>query len=331
MSDTLFHNVRVLAIGQLIEAHDGKKLAEGNTATLELTPHRRSSWRWRTPGEISLSLRSIADIDAKDGPAEGQARRHDQDPQVRSESASVWRQLSVSVHLKQCLQEGWQTMRMTFRGMVSALLLAGVGIWASSPAALAQGRAAERSGEILDNSFWRVPANANFPLTPSSRPPSPSVKLGLGKSFMVEFPFELKDVVISAPDKVDAVVQSSNRVFLVAKAEGQTNAFFFDTRGQQMVRLDIRVGADIDGLSDVLKRFVPGSSIQAEMRPRPAVVLSGTVPGTTTSTASAPPTCCRSPARGERRTWCATAPPPPAPRHGWQRANVNTNCLPRRD
>ena len=37
-SETLFRNVRVLAIGQLIEAKDGKKLAEGNTATLELTP-----------------------------------------------------------------------------------------------------------------------------------------------------------------------------------------------------------------------------------------------------------------------------------------------------
>src|SRR5204863_10030214 len=38
-SGTLFQNVRVLAIGQLIEAKDGnKKLAEGNTATLELTP-----------------------------------------------------------------------------------------------------------------------------------------------------------------------------------------------------------------------------------------------------------------------------------------------------
>ena len=32
--------MRVLAIGQLIEAKEGKKLAEGNTATLELTPQQ---------------------------------------------------------------------------------------------------------------------------------------------------------------------------------------------------------------------------------------------------------------------------------------------------
>lgn len=62
-SDTLFRNVRVLAIGQLIEAREGKKLAEGNTATLELTPQQVEELAAaNAKGEISLSLRSIADI-----------------------------------------------------------------------------------------------------------------------------------------------------------------------------------------------------------------------------------------------------------------------------
>jgi len=69
-SETLFHNVRVLAIGQLIEAKDGKKLAEGNTATLELTPAQAQRLaEANSGGEISLSLRSIADMEAKEGPA----------------------------------------------------------------------------------------------------------------------------------------------------------------------------------------------------------------------------------------------------------------------
>ncbi len=62
--------MRVLAIGQLIEAKDGKKLAEGNTATLELTPRQAEILALaNSMGEISLSLRSIADMDAKDEPA----------------------------------------------------------------------------------------------------------------------------------------------------------------------------------------------------------------------------------------------------------------------
>jgi pilus assembly protein CpaB len=64
-SDVIFRNVRVLAIGQLIEARDGKKLAEGNTATLELTPAQAPHLAWvNAVGEISLALRSIADIDS---------------------------------------------------------------------------------------------------------------------------------------------------------------------------------------------------------------------------------------------------------------------------
>jgi pilus assembly protein CpaB len=64
VSDTLFHNVRVLAVGQQIETTEGKKSAEGgaNTATLELTPSQAELLaRANSMGEISLSLRSIAD------------------------------------------------------------------------------------------------------------------------------------------------------------------------------------------------------------------------------------------------------------------------------
>ena len=67
LSDTLFRNIRVLAIGQLIEAKEGKKLAEGNTATLEMTPAQAEELASaNATGEISLSLRSIADMQKRD-------------------------------------------------------------------------------------------------------------------------------------------------------------------------------------------------------------------------------------------------------------------------
>ena len=68
VSDTLFHNVRVLAVGQEIESKEGAKSSEGgaNTATLELTPRQAELLaRANSTGEISLSLRSIADGDPK--------------------------------------------------------------------------------------------------------------------------------------------------------------------------------------------------------------------------------------------------------------------------
>jgi pilus assembly protein CpaB len=63
VSETLFRNVRVLAIGQQLEAKEGKKGADGTTATLELDPAQAETLAAaKSQGEISLALRSIADF-----------------------------------------------------------------------------------------------------------------------------------------------------------------------------------------------------------------------------------------------------------------------------
>jgi pilus assembly protein CpaB len=67
-ADTLFRNVRVLAIGQTLETKEGKKNADGNVATLELTPKQTEMLALaNTMGELSLALRSVADLNG-DGP-----------------------------------------------------------------------------------------------------------------------------------------------------------------------------------------------------------------------------------------------------------------------
>ena len=65
VSDTLFRNVRVIAIGQQIETKEGKKSAEvgASTATLELTPRQSEMMALaNSMGEITLALRSVADM-----------------------------------------------------------------------------------------------------------------------------------------------------------------------------------------------------------------------------------------------------------------------------
>jgi pilus assembly protein CpaB len=74
VSDLLFGNVRVLAIGQQIETKEGKKTADSSasTATLELTERQAELLALgNTMGEISLTLRSIADLDVSQGPTGG--------------------------------------------------------------------------------------------------------------------------------------------------------------------------------------------------------------------------------------------------------------------
>jgi pilus assembly protein CpaB len=68
VSDTLFRNVRVIAIGQQIETKEGKKSAENSkTATLELTPRQTEVLALANAtqeGEIYLTLRSVADLNS---------------------------------------------------------------------------------------------------------------------------------------------------------------------------------------------------------------------------------------------------------------------------
>jgi pilus assembly protein CpaB len=67
-ADTLFRNVRVLAIGQNLESKDGKKTADGSVAVLEMTPKQSEMLSLaNTMGELSLALRSVADLHG-DGP-----------------------------------------------------------------------------------------------------------------------------------------------------------------------------------------------------------------------------------------------------------------------
>lgn len=69
--EMLLFNVRVLAIGQRIETKDGQKVAEGNTATFELTPAQAEKLAMaKHQGELTLMLRSIADLKTEDVQAE---------------------------------------------------------------------------------------------------------------------------------------------------------------------------------------------------------------------------------------------------------------------
>ena len=68
VSDTLFRNIRVLAIGNQLEAKEDQKNAEGNVATLELTAQQAELLALaNSMGEISLALRSVADFNAEKG------------------------------------------------------------------------------------------------------------------------------------------------------------------------------------------------------------------------------------------------------------------------
>jgi pilus assembly protein CpaB len=72
VSETILRNVRVLAIGQNVQEKDGQKVVIGETATLELDPRQVEVIALaQRIGQLSLSLRSMADASKPDEPIQG--------------------------------------------------------------------------------------------------------------------------------------------------------------------------------------------------------------------------------------------------------------------
>lgn len=107
-------------------------------------------------------------------------------------------------------------------------------------------------------------------------PQTRRITVGTNKSMLIELPRELRDVVVSDPSILDAVVQSANRVYLIGKKGGQSNAFFFDVSGNQILTLEIMVERDTGPLDEILARLLPGSKIKAEML-NDTIILTGSV------------------------------------------------------
>lgn len=103
-----------------------------------------------------------------------------------------------------------------------------------------------------------------------------AIVVGHNKSVMVELPRDLRDVVVSNPEFMDAIVQSSNRVYLIGKKIGSANAFFFDGNGEQILVLEVRVEPDTAPLDAMLRKLLPGSNIKTEIL-NETLILTGSV------------------------------------------------------
>ena len=91
------------------------------------------------------------------------------------------------------------------------------------------------------------------------------LRIGLGKSMIVHLPAEAKDVVIGNTDIVEALVRSRNVAYLFAKKIGQTNIFFFDANGQQIMNIDFEVALDPTSLQKLIQRTLPGTHIKVDV------------------------------------------------------------------
>ncbi len=101
------------------------------------------------------------------------------------------------------------------------------------------------------------------------------VRIGLNKSVVIKLPGNARDVVVGNADFVDVVVRSKNTAYLFGKQAGQTNVFFFDADGNQVLALDLEVAVDSLAIKKLLNRAIPGNHITVDSVGN-QVVLGGT-------------------------------------------------------
>ncbi len=106
-------------------------------------------------------------------------------------------------------------------------------------------------------SVLSIPEHSRLPITRK-------LSIGLDKSMMIELPTDVSDVLVSNPEVVDAVVQTSRRIYLLAKDVGEANAFFLGPGGQKVLLIELVVVRDVAPLDEMLARLIPGSKIKVD-------------------------------------------------------------------
>ena len=102
------------------------------------------------------------------------------------------------------------------------------------------------------------------------------ILLPMHKSSVVELNLPAADVIITNPKIADAVVRTPQRVIFRGVSTGETNAFFFDANGNQLLDLQIKVERDLTALNDLYKRLLPNARTKPEGS-NGSIILTGRV------------------------------------------------------
>jgi pilus assembly protein CpaC len=154
-------------------------------------------------------------------------------------------------------------------------------IASASTSAMAQVPPASASSLRLTSASEKAPATARI-TEPGQSAVSRRVNLGSGKTLVVELPTDARDVIVGNPKNADIVMRTPRRAFVVAGEPGETNAFFLDAQGRQILNLELKISRDGDALAEVISRLAPQAKVKVETVGK-NVYLYGTAPDASTA------------------------------------------------
>jgi len=103
---------------------------------------------------------------------------------------------------------------------------------------------------------------------------TPSVRLMVGRSAVVDVGTPIQRVSLTSPDIADAMVTSASQLLVNGKAPGTISMFVWE-RGGSLRQYEIIVQRDLARLNDQIQRLFPGEKIDAQSNGK-SIVLSGT-------------------------------------------------------
>ncbi len=106
--------------------------------------------------------------------------------------------------------------------------------------------------------------------------PTKRMYIHLDKATIVDLPVDAADVLVANAEIVDAVIKTSRQTYLLGKKVGQTNIFFFDAGGKQLLNLEVCVERDIRPLISAINKYLPDSKVKVQAM-KDNIILSGNV------------------------------------------------------
>jgi pilus assembly protein CpaC len=148
------------------------------------------------------------------------------------------------------------------------------------------GSSASMAGETLQGDVDSDGSRLVAVTRHGSGPVVEHLTLGRHKAAIIQLDSDARDVLVSDPKTLDAVIKTPRRIFLLGTETGQASAYFFDASGKQILTLDVRVERDVAELARVIRENMPDSDVKISAL-NDDIVLTGTVANSIEATRAA--------------------------------------------
>ncbi|WP_430513426.1 pilus assembly protein N-terminal domain-containing protein [Pannonibacter phragmitetus] len=114
----------------------------------------------------------------------------------------------------------------------------------------------------------RHKASPNRSASPQARAGERILRVGLGRSVVVDIAEDVADVLVSEPEIANATVRSRNRIYVVGNKAGQASVVLFGTSGREIASFSVRVEPDTSDLNAIIRKLMPNTDIRADLAQR---------------------------------------------------------------